>query len=241
SQFLNDPDEVRHGFTHNSRVIVRYLQELIKTKLPNSELSSFLLSFLKKIVEDLIDNMNASFFIVSFCSSGDLLSQWRSYFKNGLGISIGFDYKYLKDICLQHNLIISNVLYNDKDKEATISKIITAAIEIAGSNQEVLNEPIYKDLFSKIIILLSLFYKDVFFKEEDECRIVQESFNPEDGIFYRNGFNKLIPYIKLPLSANLNEIKTIIAGPMIDSDKLERSIKLKYPHIHIQPSDGKLQ
>ena len=69
--------------------------------------------------------------ITCFSLEKDLLSQWRAYGQDGEGISIGFDYNYLKQVLNgQKNILIDKVVYNQNEQEEMIrTKMFIPALE----------------------------------------------------------------------------------------------------------------
>ena len=59
--------------------------------------------------------------IACFSLEKDLLSQWRAYAQDGEGVSVGFDYNYLKRLLKgQRNILIGKVIYDQKKQEEMI-------------------------------------------------------------------------------------------------------------------------
>lgn len=137
-----------------------------------------------------------SSYITCFSGKGDLLSQWRAYGDNGMGVSIGFDSKLLIKV---HNpkkdSYIEDVLY---DKEQQIEEVHLAVYNALQYMRDSFEQDIVpvSDDFNKYFIeefdafcevicdelaIMSCYMKNPAFKEEDEVRIFYAPAIPDDG------------------------------------------------------------
>lgn len=142
---------------------------------------------LEMIFEELNYYIRQSSFVSCFSTEGDLLSQWRAYAKNGLGVSIGFDKKTIFDIEKRKSeLFVDFVKYEKKDQIDEIKFAAECAfvetkplykemyIGIYDSFEEFLFEEfeVFCEYFARYLLKGSCLIKNPAFKEEKEVRIV---------------------------------------------------------------------
>jgi Protein of unknown function (DUF2971) len=87
---LNDPSELKHGFSHAVEIINRRAAE----GPPQSRI--FAQQFERFLINDGIDAV-AHYFVGCFSAAGDELGQWRAYADNGCGFALAFDTALLED------------------------------------------------------------------------------------------------------------------------------------------------
>lgn len=108
---MSDMPEVIYHYCN-----LNVFNEIIKSKkirLSDSEKTNDSLEnvYLYKVLEEIIEKENDIYknylepidipfhsYITCFSTNGDLLSQWRAYAEDGMGISIGFNMEYLKKL-----------------------------------------------------------------------------------------------------------------------------------------------
>ena len=176
------------------------------------------LSLLQKETEDkeIILNMRNSipyfeaqnYCVVSFCSHGDLLSQWRAYGSFGSAYSIGFNFKQLQQHIISYNFELRRCEYYKQSKyQKTIEEYIGTVMEKSFSEGS-----IPKDFFANLVYKAATM-KLMCFKEEAEWRIISSGpINSSDERYnFRTSDSIIIPYYSLPLDFSL--IDNIIVGP----------------------------
>lgn len=216
------------------------------------------LSSIKKSKSTLLDN-NATY-ISCFSKKKDLLSQWRAYGDDGFGVAIGFDFNELGIPKLQINkddqlvamdyLVYGDVIYKKNEKVDLINSIdLTERIRKVNSGGLPINAADMTSLQSEILKCTSVF-KDQYFIEEDEVRIIYSVNNINDisnqpmninakesykykikkGIKFYVSKNQLIDYVDLNISEdgetlNSSLIKEIVLGPKSKMDKDDLVLK----------------
>jgi hypothetical protein len=177
---LNDPSEVRHGFS----LAVSSLSAKAETGPPESKLFA---SQMDAFGTQGGIQASAHYFVCSFSPDGDDLGQWRAYADNDRGYALGFDASALEDAYTKANgrPVQSNstihVTYDDKQLAALHQQIVDLAFPLIslprGRNLEssVLNE--YMSTLSVLVCLhtlrASLFFKHEAYRSEREYHFMQ--------------------------------------------------------------------
>lgn len=241
-KFMNDSKEYSHGLEVCETIVQKLIQEL-----PIGNLKRTYLEEVFTILED----QDTDIFVVSFCESEDLLSQWRGYSRSPHGISIGFNFAALFDVSFhlsEENFFPRKVIYDQKLQERIIRRIINVAlnsVELSGIH------PDYppKEVARTIGYFLPLF-KHSSFSEEKEWRIIvtnSKSMPYQHELKFRARNNIILPYIellthnKLPQNNNQLPINQLVIGPSGTNEFTARSINyylknVGYPDVPIKLS-----
>lgn len=132
---------------------------------------------------------NRPILITCFSKEKDSLSQWRAYGQDGEGVSIGFNYKQIKDLknnC--KNILVERVMYKENKQKEKLVELVQAAIlymrkmfkedtvRITNDFNEYFTEEF--DVFCKVLIeyleKISCVIKNPAFSEEKEVRIIYD-------------------------------------------------------------------
>lgn len=148
-------------------------------------------------------------FVASFCTSGDLLSMWRSY-AGATGFSVEFDTKLVEDSMIQNNVLGGRfvpVTYGAGELETVVDQLIRM-LE-AEPNESWIN-PSFEEL--KVLVTACASTKHEAFSEEKEVRLLgfpvhHNSDLPE----LRSGAGHLVPFHKVGFPAEA--IRSITVGP----------------------------
>ncbi|MGH2510532.1 MAG: DUF2971 domain-containing protein [Ktedonobacteraceae bacterium] len=162
--------------------------------------------------EELSEVLNNQVFLVSFCTAGDLLSQWRAYGLDGRGYAIGFKPEALLNSTDECRRLVS-VSYDQGELEALLASIIDFGVkEITRIqfNEEEFNA--YWKLVGSYLLQSVIRFKNPAYQEEREWRLV---YYPPDGIDFRTSGGRIVPYFKARFS--LEAIQCIRLGPKCDS------------------------
>lgn len=127
--------------------------------------------------------------ITCFSKEKDSLSQWRAYGQDGEGVSIGFNYKQIKDLknnC--KNISVEMVMYKENKQKEKLAELVHAAIlymkkmfeddllKISNDFNEYFTEKF--DGFCEVLIehleKISCVIKNPAFSEEKEVRIIYD-------------------------------------------------------------------
>ncbi|AWQ19661.1 hypothetical protein C1N63_12965 [Pantoea ananatis] len=204
---LNDTTEYKSGF--------ELIQEVLKTKGLEEH------PLLRGIDSS---NINTSFRILVGCFSreGDLGSQWSSYADQTRGLSIGFDEHALDQYNLSNRFVENNyqpisqhikILEVNYDKDAFTNKVSSFIEDLDSRNMRLKYE-----LMAVGLRRLAALYKDPYFKDEREIRVMIElesHINDKYALDERvNAYGENATYHKLLTSFDdLSAISEVIIGP----------------------------
>ena len=184
----------------------KYIQEVLKEELNNYNINLNLKDYYinneanKSYLEYYNEEMNKVLFdnrpILSTCFSEekDKLSQWRAYGQDGEGLSIGFDFKVIKQV-KNKNILVEKVIYREDKQKKRLGEIVRSSIKSMEKKYYKIKKKhsidfdrFFKEnfnIFCKILIAklenISCVIKNPAFSEEKEVRIIYdpEMFNPE--------------------------------------------------------------
>jgi len=174
--------------------------------------------------------LDTAHYVASFCLEDNLLSQWRTYGKNGGGFSLGFD--VTSNVCnVSENVEFwcFPIIYDPSKQQRIISEFIEAVLDSLESSLpqiELLPDwrirnPIseyHKETLVIGLTLIGLCFKDQGFSVEKEWRIC--TMGKEDDfehVEFRAGNGLLIPYIEFKISEDYIKIQSVTCGPGPDS------------------------
>lgn len=248
SKFLNDPYEKTHGLNviaieTNHGLINQYknLIELMKNQTTNQipinddEFKFYELFYDEHNEFSEIIN-NHPTFIISFCENGDLLSQWKGYSNYGKGFSIGFNKEAFNKI---PGTLFGKVIYSNKEKVSMVAKVIKHHIDYYKKITESNKKEVAGSFFYNMS-LLSIFFKEGFFEEENEWRLVLHDMAAIEKIFFKSSDYGVTPFVKISINPIIDKIDKIIIGPKYDLKNVY-SLSLKVPKEKIKQSNGVLQ
>lgn len=230
--FLNDKKEYLEGLSLFNAELTRR-----KEKCNDDSLSVFLNSL--GTVENLLRQQTQ--YVFSLTEEDDLLSQWRGYANNGIGVSIGFN---ASEFLASFTLL--PCIYNTSEQEAYLSHLFDLAIQIFESTPEknkhdksnCINDaelPYWdaiNDAGSRLISTLNVacaIIKNPAFKEEKEWRLI--SFD-NDGLTFIGKQSFLKPVKKTKFSNDLGIMNSIKVGPNPDSNLCMQSVQKLLAHYH---------
>lgn len=226
--YLNDKEEV----TYSYKLIVNLIDEMSGL---NAELFLKIKDHFYKKYKNIIDghdsfNNKYEYYTISFSTDSDNLTLWNTYSKgqNYTGYNIGFCKKDLiTDMEKQgFHSVYGNIIY-DRNTQITILKLIfdkwnKQLEKILQSRSTQKNIEKQQDIMFELIDILSvisLFFKNPFFKDEKEYRIIFISnFNmnsyKQTKIFEKNGL--FIPYIEYKFLKR--SVSSINIGPTLEEN-----------------------
>lgn len=223
-QYLNDyrervniNDSIEEFWSKNKGCYDKdFYKLLIDFRLENYEDNQF--SYMESDITGKLCEEPSKYFVLSASDNSDSLSMWKYYSKSGQydGYCIGLATYALSDEWIDRDTGVAieegNVIYYNSDKQDIIHKAIDVLYLkwCTYKISEKLNEKIKKDYISWISIM-SLFFKDEAFANEEEYRFVAvvpiaslktlkydydgTSHNMFD---FRISNGLFIPYIKMP-------------------------------------------
>ncbi len=203
--YMNDASELIEPFriaNAQLRTLVSQLDaEGAKDKKTTKEI-------ILRILDDIRIYRHSNICVASFCTKGDLLSQWRGYGIPGSAYSIGFDRENLVKTIGSHPFKLRRCqYYTPNSYQEKIHQFISEIINEAKTKND-----IPEDFIGKFLNMAATM-KFECFQEEEEWRIVSlSSLNFTDEKFnFKTGKSVVIPYYSLPL--DLSSIVEIIVGP----------------------------
>ena len=208
--YMNDPQEVREGRSFVDKITG--FKSTLKESKENEE-------FFKEM-----------FYLISFTSKKDFLPMWSMYGKDGTGITLGFDRKILSEIyedrffkCIYMNKHILKEFKHKFSSSYNNNSPILSKENAYGKLAETMIGG-FIDVLQGVVACLYLIFltKNSAYEYEQEVRFI-ELISDKTNTKYRHSNNLLIPYqeISFPKSA----LKEICIGPMLDSKRVEKSIK----------------
>lgn len=218
--YMNDSSEFNHG--------IEIIYNCIKEEIDNKKICDFILNSKNSL------NNFFGFFIGSFSSKPDVLSQWRGYCPPQGGYAIEFDHRYI-NIPQKTNIV--KCIYSDKKKYDTAKTMILKNKDKLYSlyNQNGGNIKFAMNVLA--MMMTAVIYKNSSFSEESEYRLVYSIINPEDAtdiLNFREKNGIIIPFVKHKFKPDA--IKNIWIGPMKDPDIVEKSLTIL---LKSQKKDGK--
>lgn len=170
-------------------------------------------SLARKILDNSIKSSNFNHFVMSFCTSGDQLSQWRGY---GAGVAIGFKASKL-DTCFPAAKL-RKVIYSPSEQATIIDNLLHSTSNYAKSrsikNKEE-NDYIF-DYTKSMFDLIAAKMKNELFREENEWRLVNATPIHEkiiDRVNFRSKGKVVIPFIKIKPDSRHLPITSITVSP----------------------------
>lgn len=251
--YMNDKEEFSNGLNICIEVLKQYLEiDCFKYK---GDFERLLAVVSGKSKPELMGIDTDNIFSISFCSEGDILTQWNCYGTNG--VSIGFQntpnsiedgialvpsnlYNELlkkygddpKEIKPDHEqrLFLNKVIYDDEEKRNLFHSFFDYIVEEADKANDSLL--IFQDDIVNLIYYLCIHMKNSGFAHEKESRVV--FVNPAESqaeISYRTRNNAVLPFIKykvLDLNCHVHQIfpiSEIVLAPNPSSDFTLKSVK----------------
>jgi hypothetical protein len=189
SRYLNDDEEITHGYR-----IVREAIEAHRAAAPERG------QFLDTLYELVKEPSPEGVYICSFCLDDNLLSQWRGYGANGMGVSVkfepqGFAYITGPDSPKYGLVRLWKVFYDRNTQKQIIDQAINHAFTFGPANLS--QEDRALQAADSIQFFIPTF-KNEGFSEEKECRLIFTP-SPEFSVHpkFRVTRGMLIPYFSL--------------------------------------------
>lgn len=155
-------------------------------------------------------------YLASFCSEGDLLSQWRAY-SSGSGFAIGFSPSSLKTAAESFRGSLVKVVY-DPPQPGDAGLFHAAALTVGETGSRLVPTPTALARF-----------KHQAFREEQEWRVVVPAKSgPSDSastapVSFRPGPEGITPYVAIPFDSSA--VLHVRVGPGGDQRRRELALK----------------
>lgn len=233
---LNDPEEKKFG----KRIIdesIKYLEDKLCID-ENCRISNLIEDekFNKLILDtdefDCITPNHVSIYVTSFSMAKDELPMWSMYAHNGNGISLGFDYKGMKQEMTTLSFAIPKIHYGKPQGHDWEIYLESTYLECYSSSQKFVKEH-YCNLSEKeknimvaamtylwLINIIPCKLKNEAYSYEKEIRITTQE---NKDVKYRNSKGFIVPYLEIPI--NIKHLKEIIIGPTLDQERIILPLK----------------
>lgn len=165
---MNDSGEVVHIVPAVKRILSEYFKDYSEDRVTVA---------IELAIKHTLGPDRGNFIALATCFSDnpDVLSQWRGYGNDGMGVSIGFDRSVLKQIAQSYDLLdFSKVHYTQKAQESFIKKSMVRAINTLQNmriNSDAALRITIQTVVDYIIQQGGVFFKRSEFSEEKESRL----------------------------------------------------------------------
>lgn len=226
---LNDSRELAHGVDVVEEVITKQLS------IVSEPAARDLLKGTKRKVEEMTTQWAQHFYAVSFCSEGDLLSQWRGYGRMGGGYCVGFDPRKFPRPEGDDAAELQRISYLKPDQRRVIASALKKGLEYIPRGRTHRKDGV-RDLATELAMELFQYlssFKDRSFSEEKEWRLVT-LLGDSNAVQFRAAENALKPYIVVPLRSDLARvpIQSVRHGPALDREVATKSLTLMLSRSH---------
>jgi len=181
---------------------------------------------------------DADSLVGSFSEEGDQLGQWRAYTGGGVGFSIGFDFRGIRDLADAQMFSIQQCAYTPEEHNKIIAGLISATRQALRKR-----DVEHADLIcTGGLLLLAPRLKHPSFAEEKEWRIVTPV-TKAIALKFTIGKSMIIPYgeFKFANDDGKMPIVEIVVGPaphmQLSVESVERLLSASgLGHVSVRPS-----
>lgn len=222
--YMNDPKEIRYGFDVLQQLVDETFQRTRSPKLQRFA------EYMQLTVSDKIERGRV--FLASFCSDGDLLSQWRGYGVSGGGYALGFDPERLlgpKPFENEPFRVLRPVVYDLEQQRATLTRWLNRYLVRSRVEVEEAKLPLL-DLFSTHLMT----FKNPNYSEEGEWRLIQFGRYTDDSwvlpMKFRVRGGQIVPYADIDLTRSKGRlrgklpIRSIVFGPSVNPERARKAL-----------------
>ena len=156
----------------NDAAELRYALDLFRIRAQNwpGDLPHETRNFLLETARQLGSFLNANICLASFCTEGDLLSQWRAYSAAANGVSLAFSGAFLRQLSQHEYFHIWKCLYRSDQHDRVIDDLIGLLLDLYLSGRE--PPEVLMHQFSIVFLQVAPVLKHPSFHEEKEWRII---------------------------------------------------------------------
>lgn len=174
----NDPTEITN--------VIPVLKEVTKDVLTdyNKQMSPqfrFADSTISALVDRFFEDLSKNYYVICFSEKRDLLSQWDRYADNAKGIAIGFNTRHFVKLQIEtgSQYIFGKIIYDQSVLVKSIEHFLRYEIDRKWKPcNDLHNMNLIENVTTNLvctILQFSVLFKDEFFLEENEWRLV---YNP---------------------------------------------------------------
>ena len=235
SRFMNDPSEIVYATRLFRKVSLAELDAFNARgfKAKGVDLvREYIMGWLQEYEE------NARVFVACFCTSGDLLSQWRGYGAYGGGYAIGLYGKYVgvSRLTLRpREAVLRKVIYDPAIQERLIREQVRALCDLNSVRNRVAPVVLGLELFLRFFSECLNCFKDPAYAQEEEWRAIRFGREGPKVLFqpkWRTNSGRVVPYTELDITRKSGvqkgklPINVIWYGPTLNPDATERALRL---------------
>lgn len=208
--FLNDEEEMHHGFAAFENAL-NHLSE---------DLSEKSIKILRNMLAGHRLHQARHNYNISFCQHPDLLSQWRGYAATQ-GVCLEFDSEELENALdyRESQVLSRSVFYTSPDSTLEAKAEILTFLQKENIIERSKEKPLFEYASaSRLVNMLTPFFKHDSFQEESEYRIVIQPNIKSAPIKLRVNQHGLIPYLEVKARQDnafggLLPLKNVKIGP----------------------------
>ena len=249
-RFMNDTSEMAHGIELVRETFTTIEPEVVR----RSSIRKLAFESARTAIDAMVTDAEkfTKHFAVSFCSDGNLLSQWRGYGQLGGGFAVGFA---SQDVGRYAAEILSSYQGNPKDLAVFLRKVeykedeqrdlvrgwirfLVDTLAAVKDHRAMLDAELWTTgpagVVARMIYECLVCFKHHGFAEEGEYRLIQQGrIGSEDvcKVAFRARSGRLVSYAPLTFEAQADArsnnlpIKSITYGPTLDSQAAERAVR----------------
>jgi len=228
ARYLNDSSEYLYG--------LKMISERLMQKSHESHIVSDHADRLRAIAQALSPFW--SICVVSLTSEGDLLSQWRAYAGGSGGFALGLRAAYLRDAAHAEGFYLVPCLYDKGKQQEAIDEMAEEFCDRmrASPKWDMADHGGCVATAMRIAMML----KDESFKEEQEWRLISRPI-AVNRLNFRQGTSAIIPFFKLPLSADRDLYVDIVrVGPTPHADLAVASAQMLLRKLGLSDPENKV-
>jgi hypothetical protein len=230
TQYLNDRREFLHAVDLVREEIQRLLDNLYLSSGSAASVSEEALARMQAAVSVSMSPQNINVCVCSFSEEKDSLSQWRAY-GGPSGFAVGFSSQVLRAATEKQQWFLAPCIYDPAIQRNLVRALVEEVLEenLGGSQVEDEEEDfVLKSRGGNLVAYLNRYapiLKDESFKEEREWRIISRPVVCQ-RLDYREGRSLIVPYYRLPLSADNQNLKLheVVIGPTPDAERSRSSL-----------------
>jgi hypothetical protein len=174
----NDPTEITN--------VIPVLKEVTKDVLTdyNKQMSTqyqFADNTISLLIDRFFEDLSKNFYVICFSEKRDLLSQWDRYADNAKGVAIGFNTRHFVKLQIEtgSQYIFGKIIYDQNVLVRSVEHFLRHEIDKKWrSCDDLHNMNLIENVTTNLvctILQFSVLFKDEFFLEENEWRLV---YNP---------------------------------------------------------------
>lgn len=227
---MNDPNERQIGVGLIDSLLEKIEDEL---RIPVDRRISVLRSTeedykdaLRKVEVD-TSLLNYNVYVTSFSKDSDSLPMWSMYSKNGNGISLGFDFKFIHRTFSKEPFFLGEIIYDNipvEKMELLLKFSYSLSYEKMENFVQRNGEMLDNRLKNKVVslctyrictLIVASLIKHHSYEYEKECRVCCLKNGP---MRFRSSNGFIVPYIEYKIPIDF--LRKIIIGPTLDYDRI---------------------